>query len=316
MSMVQQAIEVSAPLHAVYEQLATFENYPQFMSGVREVTPTGPDQTHWIMDVDGKRREFDAQITERSLDERVSWSTMEGPLLAETITLRPMGETRTQVVAQLEADIAFLMPSDRHGQQSLNKRLKADLTTFKDLLESGALGAHPMPAGAASSKQLAGRSASVLSAATDTAADGRDAVSPASIAARIRNRRPSPPAESPQSDAPHGDSARPDEPAHAPHPGAGWGTSAAERSNGSDADLPYHGLTAAAMGTNVDITSAPGIHSAHDLDDVLAPGRRVAAAGPISGGAGTAAMGGRTTHKDAWGDGMINEEDRGSAYDH
>ena len=56
--------------------------------------------------------------------------------------------------------------------------------------------------------------------------------------------------------------------------------------------------------------------SAHDLDDVLAPGRRIARAGPISGGAaGTARMGGRTTRKDAWGDGMINEEDRGSAHD-
>ncbi len=258
MSMVQQAIEVSAPLHTVYEQLAAFENYPQFMSGVREVTPIGHDQTHWIMDVDGKRREFDAQITERSLDERVSWSTTEGPLLAETITLRPMGETKTQIVAQLEADIAFLMPSDRHGQASLTRRLKTDLSTFKDLVESGTLGDHR--AGGASSKQLSGRSNLIAS--------------PATVAARIRNR---------------------------PQPGA---------------DLPYHGLTATEMGTNVDITSAPGIRSAHDLDDVLAPGRRIAKSGSISGGAaGMAEMGGRAIGKDAWGDGMINEEERGSAHD-
>jgi hypothetical protein len=272
MSMVQQAIEVSAPLHTVYEQLAAFENYPRFMSGVREVTPIGHNQTHWIMDVDGKRREFDAQITERSLDERVSWATTEGPLLAETITLRPMGETRTQVVAQLEADIAFLMPSDRHGQASLTRRLKGDLTTFKSLVESGDLGDYPA---GASSKQLAGRSNMVAN--------------PASVAARLRNR---------------------------PKPGAGWGTSAAERSNGSDADLPYHGMTEADMGTNVDITSAPGITSAHDLDDVLAPGRRIATSSPISGGAGGAArLGGRSAHQDSWGDGMISEEERGSAHD-
>jgi hypothetical protein len=255
MSMVQQAIEVRAPLHAVYEQLAAFENYPQFMSGVQEVTSIGDDQTHWVMEVDGKRREFDAQITERSLDERVSWATMEGPLLAETITLRPMGETKTQVVAQLEADIAFLMPSDRHGQATLSRRLKNDLTTFKGLLESGAFGG-------ASSKTLA---------------------SPAAVAARIRNR-PS-------------------------HPGAGWGTSAAGRGAGTPQ-----------LGTNVDITSAPGIRSAHDLDDVLAPGRRIATSGPISGGpasggVGIARMGGRATPKDSWGDGMINEETRGSAHD-
>jgi len=61
---------------------------------------------------------------------------------------------------------------------------------------------------------------------------------------------------------------------------------------------------------------APGITSEHDLDDVLAPGRRIAKAGPISGGAaGSAPMGGRTNQKDAWGDGMINEEERGSAHD-
>ena len=250
MSMVQQAIEVSAPLHAVYEQLAAFENYPRFMSGVQEVTTLGDDQTHWVMEVDGKRREFDARITERSLDERVSWATVEGPLLAETITLRPMGETKTQVVAQLEADIAFLMPSDRHGQATLTRRLKNDLTTFKSLLESGAFGG-------ASSKSLA-------------------SASPAAVAARIRNRTP--------------------------HPGAGWGTSAAGRT----AATPQ-------LGTGVDTTSAPGIHSAHDLDDVLAPGRRIGRSGPVSGGAGVAAMGGRATPKDAWGDGMINEEDRGSA---
>lgn len=260
MSMVQQAIEVSAPLHTVYEQLAAFEDYPRFMSGVREVTPIGNDRTHWIMDVEGKTREFDAQIIECSPDERVSWSTTEGPLLAETITLRPMGEMKTQVVAQLEADIAFLMPNDRHGQASLNKRLKADLTALKGLVEGGA-----------STKTLA----------TPT---------PAAIVARARNRS---------------------------HPGAGWGTSAAEHSNASRADLPYHGMSASTMGTSVDITSAPGIRSAHDLDDVLAPGRRVAPAGSGGGGAagGTARMGGRTTRQDAWGDGMINEEDRGSAHD-
>jgi len=273
MSMVQQAIEVSAPLHTVYEQLAAFENYPRFMSGVREVTSLGDDQTHWVMEVDGKRREFDARIIERSVDERVSWATTEGPLLAETITLRPMGETKTQVVAQLEADVAALMPSDRHAQASLTKRLHADLATFKDMMETGMLGGPAMPGGRASSKQLAGVH--------------REPVSPASVAARIGHR---------------------DE----PHPDAGWGIGAA--GHGTAGGASAGGMTSAEAGTNVDITSAPGLASTHDLDDVLAPGRRIAKAGPISGGvAGTAPMGGRTTNKDGWGDGMINEEGRGSA---
>jgi carbon monoxide dehydrogenase subunit G len=261
MSLVQQTIEVTAPLHTVYEQLAAFENYPRFMTGVREVTPIGNDQTHWVMDVDGALREFDAQITERSLDERVAWSAVGGPVMAETITLRPLGETRTQVVAQLEADAAFLLPSDRHAQVSLTKRLRADLTTFKGLVESGVLGNRPKPAGKATTVRTSPKRPK------PGGASFKQLSNPATVAGRIRN----------------------------------WHT---------------------ATGTDVDITSAPGITSSHDLDDVLAPGRRIAKSGPISGGAaGTAPMGGRTTRggrsapRDLWGDGMINEEDRGSAHD-
>ena len=265
MSMVQQAIEVGAPLHTVYEQIAAFENYPRFMTGVERVTPIGTDRAHWVMDLDGHRREFDAQITELSLDERVAWSTTDGPLLAETITLRPMGETRTQVVAQLEADIAFLMPSDRHGRETLNRRLKDDLVTFKGLVESGVMGA--------SSKQLSGRSSTVFGGGT-----ALGPASPASVAARIKRR----PGVVP-------DGAE-------PHPSAGWGTGAGD-------------------------VARLGPDSATDVDDLLSPGRRIGGSGRIRGGAagtrgGSAPMGGRRSVKDAWGDGMINEEERGSAHDY
>jgi hypothetical protein len=275
--MVQHAIEVGAPLHTVYEQIAAFENYPRFMTGVRRVTPIGHDQTHWVMDVDGHRREFDAQITERSLDQRVSWSTMDGPRLAETITLRPMGETRTQVVAQLEADIAFLMPSDRHGQETLNRRLKDDMATFKGLVESGIMGSGAA-LGGASSKQLAGRSGTIFGSGAHA-----DPASPASVAARIRKR------------------------AAEPQPGAGWGTS---------------GETIADTGDGVAAIGAPGRSDAADLDDAMAPGRRIVGGpGAVNGGAagtatGSAPMGGRTPANDTWGDGMLNEEDRGSAHDY
>ncbi|WP_051799982.1 SRPBCC family protein [Catenuloplanes japonicus] len=142
MSTVKQAIEVGAPLHAVYEQLSHFENYPQFMSGVQEVTQLSSTKTHWIMDLDGERREFDAQITECRTDELVSWRATNGPAFSEIITLKPMTAERTQIVAQMDADVAALMPSDRHAQDSLSRRLKADLTSFKRLMENSGFSPH------------------------------------------------------------------------------------------------------------------------------------------------------------------------------
>ncbi|MDP9798026.1 ribosome-associated toxin RatA of RatAB toxin-antitoxin module [Catenuloplanes nepalensis] len=142
MSTVKQAIEVGAPLHAVYEQLSHFENYPQFMSGVQEVTQLSSTKTHWIMDLDGQRREFDAQITECRPDELVAWRATNGPAFSEVITLKPMTAERTQIIAQMDADVAALMPSDRHAQDSLSRRLKADLTSFKRLMENAGFSPH------------------------------------------------------------------------------------------------------------------------------------------------------------------------------
>jgi uncharacterized membrane protein len=251
MSTVQQAIEVSAPLHTVYEQLATFESYPRFMTGVEQVTQISNDQTHWVMDLDGERREFDAQITECSLDERVSWSTMEGPLLAETITLRPMGETRTQIVAQLEADAAFLMPSDRHGSESLTKRLKADLASFKRLIEMD---------DSTAARQIAGTAVIPGSGRSATAFRDNEMAGGAST----KNMK--------------------------------TGTNANAADKGS-LDPASPAAVAARMARN---RNAAGAHAA-------------GIEGTQTGGAG---MGGQAmSSNDAWGDGMINEEERGSAHD-
>ena len=249
MSTVQQAIEVSAPLHTVYEQLATFESYPQFMTGVEEVTQISDNQTHWVMDMDGQRREFDAQITECSLDERVSWSTMEGPLLAETITLRPVGETRTQIVAQLEADVAFLMPSDRHGQETLNKRLKADLASFKRLIEMD---------DDAAARQIAG-SSTMASGRADTGRPATMFGNAGAMGASIKD-------------------------------GAG-------RSTNLDPSSPAAVAARMARGR----AATGGAHAARPQ-----AGTQTGAAGM-----GNQAMSG----DDVWGDGMINEEGRGSADD-
>lgn len=242
MSTVQQAIEVGAPLHTVYEQLAAFENYPRFMAGVEQVTQISDDQTHWVMDLDGQRREFDAQITECSLDERVSWSAVGGPRLAETITLRPLGETRTQIVAQLEADVALLMPSDRHGQESLDRRLKADLASFKRLIELDDEDA---------ARQIAG-TGHVNAGPRNAAA--RNVTSPASVAPRTGNRN-------------------------------AVGRPAVER-------------VIADMGTTGYPVTDPRVTGGHRMQT------------------GAAGMGGQAmSADDAWGHGMVTEEERGSAHD-
>src|SRR5437773_11552950 len=105
MGNIQQTIEVEVPVHAAYEQLTDFESYPAFMTGVRQVKQLTTDKTHWIMDVGGQRREFDAEVITRQPDKCVAWQATSGTLqLSETITLRSISPDRTQIIAELDAD--------------------------------------------------------------------------------------------------------------------------------------------------------------------------------------------------------------------
>ena len=135
MSTFRETIEVGVPIRAAYDQLTHFESYPQFMAGVQQVTQLSDTETHWVWDLGGQQREFDAQLVECEPDRRVAWRSQDGPMLSEAITLKQVGQHRCQLTAELEADAMALLPSDAHAQEAMSRQLKADLTRFKDYVE-------------------------------------------------------------------------------------------------------------------------------------------------------------------------------------
>jgi uncharacterized membrane protein len=135
LSRFRATIEVGVPVRAAYEQLTEFESYPRFRTGVRQVTQLSDTRTHWVLDLDGEQREFDARLTECRPDRRVAWQSTAGPLLSEAITLTRMGTDRCQVTAELEADARAVLPGDVHAQEAMSRRLKADLARFKNFVE-------------------------------------------------------------------------------------------------------------------------------------------------------------------------------------
>ena len=136
MSTVRDSIEVAVPARVAYEGLSHFENYPQFMSGVMNVTPLSETTAHMVLDLDGNRAEFDACITEARQDEFLCWEAMTGPQLSETVRLEQITDSTTRVIAELQIDAQQLMPSEKHANEVLNRRLKADLYGFKKYLEA------------------------------------------------------------------------------------------------------------------------------------------------------------------------------------
>ncbi|HEV3494922.1 MAG TPA: AI-2E family transporter, partial [Actinomycetes bacterium] len=67
-STVEKSIEVELPVSTVYNQWTQFEQFPRFMEGVKEVRQLDPKRLHWVAEVGGKRKEWEAEIVEQTRD--------------------------------------------------------------------------------------------------------------------------------------------------------------------------------------------------------------------------------------------------------
>jgi uncharacterized membrane protein len=78
------------------------ETFPRFMAGIERVEQLDDTHLHWVADVGGARREWDAEITEQHPDERIAWRALgrEGPDGA--VTFHRLGDNRTRVMVQME----------------------------------------------------------------------------------------------------------------------------------------------------------------------------------------------------------------------
>jgi uncharacterized membrane protein len=97
---VVRTMTVDAPVERVYEFWNDFENFPRFMSHVREVRRTGPDRTHWtVAGPAGAPVEWDAIVTRRVPNEEISWRTTDSSVVEHggTVEFRPAGSGRTRI---------------------------------------------------------------------------------------------------------------------------------------------------------------------------------------------------------------------------
>ena len=73
MERVERSIEIDCPIRTVYDQWTQLEEFPRFMSGVKEVKQLDDTHVHWHADVFGEDHQWHAEITEQVPDERITW---------------------------------------------------------------------------------------------------------------------------------------------------------------------------------------------------------------------------------------------------
>jgi uncharacterized membrane protein len=136
MSEKQKSIEVDVPVTTAYNQWTQFEEFPQFMEGVESVTQLDDRRLHWVAEIAGTRREWDAEIVDQEPDRRIAWRSIDGTGNAGIVTFQPAGEAKTQISLELDVEPEGLVEKIGDKLGFVAKQAEGDLKRFKELIES------------------------------------------------------------------------------------------------------------------------------------------------------------------------------------
>jgi uncharacterized membrane protein len=135
MKTVLKSIEVDSPVHRVYRQWTRYENFPQFMQGVKQVILLDDQRLHWETEFTGKNKEWYATITDLTPDQRIVCESEDGDYIAGIVTFEPIGTSRTKVNLKLFYDSKGSRRADENFLTSAGTRVEEDLRRFKRFIE-------------------------------------------------------------------------------------------------------------------------------------------------------------------------------------
>ena len=140
MTKVQHSVEVAVPVRAAYDQWTRFEDFPLFMGGVESVTQLNDATVHWVAQIAGVRREWDAAILEQVPDTKVAWAAQSGTTNAGAVFFADLGDDRTLVSLEMEHEPEGAVESAADALDLVSRQVRSDLERFKVHMEEGAGG--------------------------------------------------------------------------------------------------------------------------------------------------------------------------------
>ena len=135
MTTIEKSIEVNVPVYTAFAQWMRFEEFPQFMEGVKEVKRLDVKRFHWKAEIAGQDTEWDAEITEEMADQRLAWTSRGGTIKGWVATFHPLSDARSKVMLQLEYAPQGLAENVGDALGVVSSRVQGDLERFKEIIE-------------------------------------------------------------------------------------------------------------------------------------------------------------------------------------
>jgi uncharacterized membrane protein len=133
---IRESIEVEVPVQTAYNQWTQFEEFPQFMDGVESVKQLDDTKLHWVAEVGGKKREWDAEIVDQLPDQKIAWRALDGNGPNGVVEFEPLGEDKTLITVEMAYEPEGLTEQLGSTVGIDSRQVKGDLERFKHLIES------------------------------------------------------------------------------------------------------------------------------------------------------------------------------------
>ena len=138
---IQKTLYIEAPIDQVYAFWSNYENFPLFMSHVREVEDRGQGRSHWIVSgPGGVPIEWNASLTQQTPNEVIAWRSEAGSMLENAGIIR---FARSGNATRVDLRFCYLPPAGGAGQavaellgSDPRAKLNEDLGRMKALLEA------------------------------------------------------------------------------------------------------------------------------------------------------------------------------------
>jgi uncharacterized membrane protein len=140
---VERSTTVMRPREEVYAFWRDLENLPRFMHHLEHVEATTPGRSRWTANAPGGSVEWDAEITEDTPNERLSWRSLPGAEVENSGSVSFVdapGDRGTEVHVSLAYDppagAAGAKVAKLFGEEP-SQQIRDDLRRFKQVMETG-----------------------------------------------------------------------------------------------------------------------------------------------------------------------------------
>jgi uncharacterized membrane protein len=134
---IEKSVQVDCPVDVVYNQWTQFEDFPQFMAGVKEIKQIDDTHVRWHAEVWGKDKEWDAEITEQVPDKHIAWRSISGDAPnAGEVRFEPVSADKTRVHLTMEYEPQGAMENIGDALGAMDRRVQSTVDDFKEFIES------------------------------------------------------------------------------------------------------------------------------------------------------------------------------------